>query len=183
MASTVWNSKRNQLRPQWVGNLFCHENSTRDSIFLKTLSLSRQPFLKVACKHGVLFLIDSTSLFSNKLVAPSCRVSSLDDLVVSNFMFVCLGLGWPSCLSFWFFRFLRLNLWSLYAKKALYHWGTSPVRFWLFLSRQVLLSFPGSPWKQQVLNLQSPWWWEQKTETSQWDWDSKQKPWKRSCWS
>lgn len=93
MASTVWNSKWNQLRPQWVSNLFCHENSARDSIFLQMLSLSRQPFLKVAFEHGVLLLIDSTSLYSNKPVALSCRLSSLDDLVVSNFMFVCLGLG------------------------------------------------------------------------------------------
>lgn len=76
------------------------------------------------------------------------------------------------CLSFCIFQFLRLNLWSLYVKQALYHWGTSLVLFWLFLSRRILPSFPGSPWKQQVLNLQSPCWWVQKTETSQWDWDS-----------
>lgn len=53
------------------------------------------------------------------------------------------------CLSFGFFQFLRLNLWSLpygvYAKQGLYHWGTSPVLFWLsfpdrsYLASQALL--------------------------------------------
>lgn len=108
-----------------------------------------------------------------KQVSGSCRISSLE--VPGWFRYLNLVLGWLSCLSclfFFFSQYLKLNLWSLNAKPALYHWRTAPALFWLFASRQVLLSFPGSPWKQWVLNLQSSCLWKQKTETSQWNRDA-----------